>query len=77
MIFLVSKYTFLHKIDKFYVNLNDRRILVTGNNFKKEAIVFWTSKYHPKNLFFEKYLRIGHESYYNLRHIIKDQNDPE
>lgn len=75
MIYLVSKYPFLHKIDKFYVNLNDQTILVQGKNEKLEPITFWHFDIE-KNIF-AKTLRMHDESTEKIRYLLKEKNNLE
>jgi hypothetical protein len=72
MIFLVSKYFFLHKIDQFYVNLNDKTISVLVNNERLEAIKFW--HFDIEKYYMMEALRMHDESLEKIRQIVKDKN---
>lgn len=69
---LLSKYPFHHKIDKFFVNFNDKTISVLVNE-KLEAVKLW--HLDLENYFFTTKLHIQEESLEKIKDIIRKQNN--
>lgn len=67
MIFLVSNYPFLHKIDKFYVNIQNRKILVTEKLIEVKVLNF------PIHFFFDDCLKVNKESLDTFMKIVSNQ----